>query len=249
MMIEHELVMRWGDIDSYRHVNNVRYVDYADEGRDRLVQEGLIPADHQVASLSVDYLAPLHLTRRPVVVTNELDGDRLVQQVCVDRAEGREVYCRVVTQLGRSDAPGPVPDDAARWQHDLPVRLQDVGPGGTVTVARAADIAQEMRVAYIGHLDAAGSFGPYLVAAVQLGFHGPIRRHEPGQVAWSWTSRVGTSSCVLELEARSGAGVLLRASSVMVAIDAETQRSRPLSDAERSVLGGGVVSGPAPVGG
>lgn len=235
-MFEHEVVMRWGDIDSYRHVNNVRYVDYATEGRDRLVDEGLLSADHRVASLSVDYLAPLHLTRRPVVVTNDLDGDRLTQEICVDRPEGRQVYCRLVTRLSPLDVPAPVPDVDAVWQHDVAVRLDDLGADGTVTVARAADLVQELRIAHRGHLDNGVGFGPSLVAAAQLEFHGPIRRGVAGQVARSWTSRVGNSSYVLDLEVRLRDQVLLRASSVMVSVDTETQRARPLTDDERSVF-------------
>lgn len=228
--------MRWGDIDSYRHVNNVRYLDYAAEGRDRLVREGILAPDHRVSGVSVDYLAPLHLTRRPVVVTHELEGDQLVQQICIDRPEGRTVHCRLTTQLAAVDAPRPVPDRDGVWLHDVPVRLDDLGPDGLVSVSRAADIVQEMRIAHRGHLDSGVSFGESVVAAVRLDLHGPLRRGDADQVARSWTSRVGTSSYVLELEIRSGEHVLLRARSVMVTIDSSTQRARPLTDEERSIF-------------
>lgn len=236
-VVEHRVDMRWGDIDSYVHVNNVRYVDYAAEGRDRMVEEGLLPADHVIAGIDVTYLAPLFLTRNPVVVTSHLDGDQVLQEICIDGDAGRIVHARLVTRLGRADAtPVPIDDVEGVMQQSFQVRKYDLGADGTMTVERAAELAQEMRIAHRAAIDEPRVWGKTVVAAVTMDIFGAIERGAPDQVARSWVSRVGASSFTSELEVRRGSTVVLRASTVLVAMNPETQGSRPMTDAERAVF-------------
>ena len=57
----------------------------------------------------------------------------------------------------------------------------------------------------------------------------------------TWVTRVGTSSYTLASQICDGETVLSSAEAVLVAFDTATQRSRPLSDEERTLLEGALV--------
>ncbi|MFI5429161.1 acyl-CoA thioesterase [Aeromicrobium sp. UC242_57] len=244
-MVEHEIAMRWGDIDSYEHVNNVRFLDYAAEGRERLMRDGALAEDSRVAAVTIDYLVPVLLSTRPVVVTNELDGDVLRQEICVDTEGGRVVNARVVSRFGSIPSAAPASQVSDAVQVPVAIRLHDIGPGGVVTPERTADVVQELRIAQRTAADPDRVWGKSVVASVAIDFHGPIRHGVPDLSARCWTSRVGISSYTAEAEISDGRGVLVRASSVMVGWDPLTGSSRPMTEQERAVL----VSAPAPAGG
>ena len=69
--------MRWADLDSLNHVNNVVYVDYAMEARGRLVDDGVLGAGQTIRRLRVDFLRPLLLSSKPVLVRSTIDADVL----------------------------------------------------------------------------------------------------------------------------------------------------------------------------
>lgn len=87
--------MRWADLDSLNHVNNVVYVDYAAESRAILIEDGIVGADERVQRMSVDFLRPLLLSSQSVRVTSTRDGDELVQEITNGVAD--TVYARVTT--------------------------------------------------------------------------------------------------------------------------------------------------------
>ena len=66
--------VRWSDIDSYGHVNNVKYVEYFQEARIQFVREALESEDTAdlgsfvVARVDVDYRRPLEFQTEPVWV-------------------------------------------------------------------------------------------------------------------------------------------------------------------------------------
>jgi acyl-CoA thioester hydrolase len=66
--------VRWSDIDSYGHVNNVKYVEYFQEARIQFVREALESEDvadlgsFVVARVDVDYRRPLEFQTDPVWV-------------------------------------------------------------------------------------------------------------------------------------------------------------------------------------
>jgi acyl-CoA thioester hydrolase len=68
----HPLRVRWSDVDAYRHVNNVKYVEYFQEARLRylmhLHQQGDEFAEFVIARTDVDYKRPLLFRLEPYEV-------------------------------------------------------------------------------------------------------------------------------------------------------------------------------------
>lgn len=64
--------VRWSDLDTYHHVNNVKYIEYFQEARIRysmaMHHEGDVFGDFVVARIDVDYLRPLDFRSEPVEV-------------------------------------------------------------------------------------------------------------------------------------------------------------------------------------
>jgi acyl-CoA thioester hydrolase len=66
------LTVRWSDLDSYGHVNNVKFYDYVQEARLAMVNETVHWAPETVwlvARQDVDYLAPLDFRIEPYEVS------------------------------------------------------------------------------------------------------------------------------------------------------------------------------------
>jgi acyl-CoA thioester hydrolase len=70
-VFRHPVLVRWSDIDSYDHVNNVRYFDYLQEARIAFLSEAFATDDffgtHPIllVSQTVDYLRPILLRHPP----------------------------------------------------------------------------------------------------------------------------------------------------------------------------------------
>ena len=99
---EFTLQPRWGDMDAMNHVNNARYLDYAQEARVSFFLElmGAARAPLVVARQEVDYLRPMVYRNQSIVVRIEVVavGNRsftLVQTVQEPGAQG-EVYAKVL---------------------------------------------------------------------------------------------------------------------------------------------------------
>lgn len=111
MTFSHPVLVRWSDIDSYDHVNNVRYFDYLQEARilflTQLVGvEGDYFAHYPVVLVSqtVDYLRPILLRHPPYDVdvwveavgrTSYTLGSRIVDRT----GETEDVYAKAVSVL------------------------------------------------------------------------------------------------------------------------------------------------------
>jgi acyl-CoA thioester hydrolase len=93
----HPLRVRWSDVDAYRHVNNVKYVEYFQEARLRYMmrmhQDGDTFGSIVIARMDVDYRRPIlfrlapyevhswisHVGRTSFVVAAEIrDGDQVL---------------------------------------------------------------------------------------------------------------------------------------------------------------------------
>ena len=81
MTFTHPVLVRWSDIDSYDHVNNVRYFDYLQEARIAFLSEvlgttGDLFAEHPcvLVSQTVDYLRPILLRHPPYDVDVWVDS-------------------------------------------------------------------------------------------------------------------------------------------------------------------------------
>ena len=131
--------MRWADLDQLNHVNNVVYVDYAMEAHARLVDDGELERDRPIRHVRVDFMRPLLLSSKPVLVRSIVDGDdgdprdplaRRLGVVQHHRRRARRAPSRRMTGVGR------------RWR--CRVRRSDVGPDGTVTLTRLFELFQEI---------------------------------------------------------------------------------------------------------
>jgi len=226
--------MRWADLDSLNHVNNVVYVDYASEVRGLLVEDGILEPDHGVVSMSVRYVRPMLLSRHPVVVASVIDGDTLTQEICSDRDGTRTVYSRVVTTLGN-----PEPAEATAVDVDpLPSRIRrsDLDSTDAVSLIKTVELFQEGRVLFISDHLWGLKAGQFVVGTVAIDFHASIRwRREPYE-SRSWISRVGAGSVTIESELSDGDALLARGTSVLVGFDLAAQKSRAFSPDERDIF-------------
>jgi acyl-CoA thioester hydrolase len=108
----HPVLVRWSDIDSYDHVNNVRYFDYLQEARILFLTEvvGTESRDYfsdfpcVLVSQTVDYLRPILLRHPPydvdvwveaVGTTSYTLGSRIVDRAGPDEL----VYARATSVL------------------------------------------------------------------------------------------------------------------------------------------------------
>jgi acyl-CoA thioester hydrolase len=233
-MHSHRVRLRWADLDSYHHINNVRYLDFAAEVRQRLADEGALGADRPVGSITINYLQPLHLRAKAVTVRTQIDGDQLNQVITAGDSD--TTHANLVTTLGRAAAPRPTAPGDYQHLHEVNLRMQDVGPDGCVSVERLADLLQELRIEHRSALDRDRAWGKSVVASVTLDVFGDVRRGAPGLRAVSWVPKVGRSSYVSQSELRDDQQVLMRAVTVMVAFDAEHEKSRPMTQAEIDVV-------------
>jgi acyl-CoA thioester hydrolase len=135
MRFTHPVLVRWSDIDSYDHVNNVRYFDYLQEARIAFLAEVLgTPADpfsqHPcvLVSQTVDYLRPILLRHPPYDVDVWVDAigtsSYTLGSWIVDRSgESDDVYAKAVSVIVAVDAethakrPLSDPERAALLQH------------------------------------------------------------------------------------------------------------------------------------
>lgn len=72
MMFRHECPVRFDDLDSYGHVNNVTFAEYLQEARVAFAAEVLGTAVHDVgyvvARQAIDYHAPVGFRATPLIV-------------------------------------------------------------------------------------------------------------------------------------------------------------------------------------
>ena len=115
--------MRWADMDSQGHVNNVTYADYFREARLAAGEAA------RIVRIELEYRAPLVFRPEPVLVESSVfgsrtGGDSVLEQQIVDLREdgGRTVYARARSVLVRTrgrlpavtPSAGTVPK-AVRW--------------------------------------------------------------------------------------------------------------------------------------
>jgi acyl-CoA thioester hydrolase len=130
MTFVHPVLVRWSDIDSYDHVNNVRYFDYLQEARIAFLSEvvgtsGDYFADHPcvLVSQTVDYLRPILLRHPPydvdvwvesVGTTSYTLGSRIVDR----SGESEDVYAKAVSVIVAVDGETQVKRPLASSERD-----------------------------------------------------------------------------------------------------------------------------------
>ena len=119
------------------------------------------------------------------------------------------------------------------------VRFSDVDVYGHVNNVKYFEYYQEARIDFLRSMRSDDE--PHLatvVARIDVDYRRPILFRPEPYVVRTWVTRVGTSSYSLASDISDDRTVLSRAQAVLVAFDMNTQRSRPLRDAERQVLEG-----------
>lgn len=225
--------MRWADLDSLNHVNNVVYLDYAAESRAILVEDGVIGADEPVQRIAIDFLRPLMLSLRPVRVTSRREGAELVQEIT--SGESPTVFARVLTIFGASE-------DVERGRstfdpYPLRVRRSDIDVTGVATTTKVFEYFQEARVLLFSALrrDDSGA-SRFVIGHVDVTYGSPIPwRREPYPIR-SWIKRIGNSSLTVEAEIADEGVIYAHANSVLVGFDMAAQSSRRLEDHEKELL-------------
>ncbi len=231
----HELPMRWADIDTLNHVNNVVYLDYATEASDAHVAAGELPA-REVRAVSVEFFRPLLLSRTPIRVSSRWDESEPHESVLVQDiapAGGDTAFARVTTRP-RADVPPFLGGEGIHY--DLRVRRSDLAADGTATTTKVFEYAQESRIASVAQLhQARGGIGGFVVARVDLTLGRPFRWRPEPYATRTVVTHVGRSSFTLSTLFEDG--LHGRADAVLVGFDPDSQTSRPLTPDERSLLG------------
>jgi acyl-CoA thioester hydrolase len=221
--------MRWADLDSLNHVNNVVYVAYAAEARE-LLGEGV--AEATVRSVTVRYRRPLLLSSRSVVVVSSLEGAELRQEI---RSEGADdVFADIATELGGlvPIVPHTPPGEAL----SIRVRRDDLDSSGLVSVTKMFELFQEARVLYLSTRLGRVTPGSFVVGTVSVQQARPLPWRAEAYDISMRLSRVGGGSLTIEAELSDGGGIIARSTSVLVGFDLESQRARRLDDDERATL-------------
>ncbi|HET6626743.1 MAG TPA: thioesterase family protein [Nocardioidaceae bacterium] len=132
----------------------------------------------------------------------------------------------------------------SRHTYDCRVRFSDVDVYGHVNNVKYFEYYQEARLAFMTSLgrDLDDRRLGLVVARLEVDYRRPILFRGAPYAVESWVTHIGTSSFGLACEIKDGDEVLSKARVVMVTFDLETQRSRPLTDLERTGLG--TVTGP-----
>ena len=120
------------------------------------------------------------------------------------------------------------------------VRWNDLDAFGHVNNANYLTFIQEVRADFTWYSRIARGLKPIfkdmVVARVEIDYLVPIMEGGFNLDVEIWVSKIGTSYFVLQYELKSTAGLHARASSVQVAVDIDTHKSRKISDDERTLL-------------
>ena len=225
--------MRWADLDQLNHVNNVVYVDYAMEARAQLIDDGLLESGAPVRRVRIDFLRPLLLSSKPVLVRSSVDGEVLTQEI--RSQDGSALFATVLTEHG---PPKPV-DDPRGTPLEMRIRRSDVGPDGMVTVIRLFELFQEMRIFSFASVIPHRQAGRFVVGRVELELGEPLSWKSDPYSGQSFIAHVSRSS--FTSTTRIDGGRYGSARATLVGFDAERQASRVLDDDEREALTAAVL--------
>jgi acyl-CoA thioester hydrolase len=138
--------------------------------------------------------------------------------------------------------------DPRAHRYECQVRFSDVDVYGHVNNVKYFEYFQEARIAFVMALHDTvfdpSSTKRQVVARIDVDYRRPILfRAEPYEVR-TWVTGIGTSSYRLAAQILDEHDTVYSSAVVhMVAFDSRTQRSRPLTDRERSMLQGALVEG------
>ena len=122
-----DIDLRWGDADTFGHVNNVVFFRYLEEARARVIPDSgpgstILSGGLVVAEQQLKYLAPLHYRKAPVQVGMTVDhvGGSSFRLACrVFDAQSGTVYAEgfvaLVTYNFSTGAPRKLSSDERGW--------------------------------------------------------------------------------------------------------------------------------------
>lgn len=230
-MTPYDIPMRWADLDSLNHVNNVVYIDYALEAWPALEAEGRLPGGRATRAV-IDYHRPILKSERPIEVTSEVDESTVTQTVTAAGDDGPAATL-VTTFDGDVGTARFEPDAVTR---ELSLRYSDIDSNGEVNLARALELLQESRVPFIHEVMPSTMIGGFVIAHLDASLHETIEWTTQPLRTQAWVQRVGGASFALTAQLCRGETVLAVATSVMVAFDPATQRSADFTEDQRTEL-------------
>lgn len=228
------LQLRWADLDTLNHVNNVRYIDYALEATGQLIADGHVPANADLTRIAIEFLRPLTLSLKPIRISSVVNDHQIVQEIWVEDL----VYAKITTDVGsltkRFAAPheGPV--------YPAQIRRNDLDGNGQVTSAKVFELFQESRILHFARLLERHAAGNFVVGKLIVDFHQPITWQPQPLTISSWIASVGNSSMVIDSRIAEGDDVYATCQAVLVGFDMVTQKSRKLSESEKEQLSAGL---------
>ena len=155
-VFEHEVSVRWRDVDGLGHVNHAVFLTYLEEGRDAFYMQALARDPHYVvARVEIDMRAEIRYTDRRLQVRIEVErvGTTSLttrETILAARAGGALREARVVTVLWDADARKPMAFTAdertrlAAYRSSAP-RSRNALSGGLVRLRRARRPSQNRR--------------------------------------------------------------------------------------------------------
>ncbi|MCD9154614.1 thioesterase family protein [Aeromicrobium duanguangcaii] len=223
----HDIPMRWADLDSLNHVNNVVYLRYAENARAAMSEVPPGP----IGAMRIQFKRPLLLGSQPVVVTSRVEGDQVLQSIGVAGTDTE--FATVEVDLGKHAAP-EVLNDAAQ-AGSIAVRRTDLDGSGHVSAAQVFELFQETRVPFINGVLTRLTPGNFVVASVEARYHQPIE-WRPALETRTRVARVGNGSFTIEAQLGADGQTFASSSAVLVGFEAAKQSSRKFSQEERQSL-------------
>ncbi|WP_127128900.1 thioesterase family protein [Georgenia sp. SYP-B2076] len=219
--------VRSNDIDLLNHVSNVVYAEYATDAMAAAARDGLLPAVPRVRQLAIDFLAPIRLADRDVVVESAVDGASVRQSFLVHRDGAPVLAARTEIACGPPAALPPSRPGGQVYEHV--VRPSDTDGTGSLTAARAFRLVQEARNQLFEPSREPTEADYRVVARTECVLGAPMPWRDEPYLPRSWVDHLGTSSATVVTEVGDEQRVHLRATSVIVSWDHRGRRSRPLT--------------------
>jgi prolyl oligopeptidase len=178
---------------------------------------------------------------RPILLRRESEVGHSARSVSRSVALSADCLAFLARHTGLVPARVP-PSSPRRFVHLAQVRYGDLDPQNHVNNVRMLAFLEDARIGMLHWNDGAPQgTGPMVVARQEAEYLAPLLpRREPVRVE-VWVSELRGAAFTLDYEIRDEETVYLRARTVIVGFNAETQRARRLSEAERELLRGYLV--------
>lgn len=225
--------LRFSDLDGWGHVNNVRYLAFADEARDRIGPDQSVFGPEPVRRSEVTYLQPMMPEHEVAVITTERTEAGVVQEIYGETVEGGPLCVRILHSSSPPESSIEVP---ATSRNIRIATRRGEATDGYISQTVQFELFQEARIQYFAQITSPEPGFGFVVAQTNVNFRAPLPgRDEPYDIV-TWIHHVGRSSVVIAAEIRDGDTCYAEMLAVQVKFDAKTQKSQPLLDNELALL-------------